>query len=116
MLTIRSPRPKLPKVTRDAVKRLSRAGQDRFWTLVATYAISDDGGLLLAVDAMATLDIAERGESQLRTEGLTVVGRDGQVKAHPLCSVVRDARSSHRLALKQLNLSTGNAEADKKGR
>ena len=37
-------------------------------------------------------------------QGLTVSGDRGQIKAHPLLSVIRDSRAQFLMALKHLNL------------
>jgi len=72
--------------------------------LIDEYGISDSGGLHYIktfTDAFTTelnaMDIVE-------VDGLTFQDRFGQVKAHPLCSVIRDARSQKLAALKALNL------------
>jgi P27 family predicted phage terminase small subunit len=40
----------------------------------------------------------------IEAEGLTVTGRDGQTKAHPLCNVERDARRAFAQTFKQLGI------------
>ena len=72
--------------------------------LIDEYQIIDAGGLLYIrafADAFTTelnaMDIVE-------TNGLTFEDRFGQVKAHPLCSVIRDSRAQKLAALKALNL------------
>jgi P27 family predicted phage terminase small subunit len=61
-----------------------------------------------AVDVLTTaLEAHQRAREARETiarEGMTVDGRDGQAKVHPLLAVERDARSGWLLALKQLGL------------
>ncbi len=40
----------------------------------------------------------------ISVEGLTVVGRDGQSKSHPLCSVERDASAAFARTFRQLGI------------
>ena len=68
------------------------------------YGISDAYGLDLLetyADAFTTelncQDIVDRN-------GLTFLDRFGQVKSHPLCSVIRDSRAQKLAALKALNI------------
>ena len=72
--------------------------------LIKEYQIEDSGGLVLIqtfADAysqeLSALDI-------VHDEGMTIFDRFNQKKAHPLLSVIRDARSQKMAALKNLNL------------
>jgi len=72
--------------------------------LIDEYGISDAGGLLYIqsfADAytqeLAAMDI-------VAVDGLTFLDRFNQIKSHPLCSIIRDARSQKLAALKHLNL------------
>jgi P27 family predicted phage terminase small subunit len=48
--------------------------------------------------------VARECRETIAAEGLTIIGRDGQPKAHPLCSVERDARAAFQRAIKQLGI------------
>jgi P27 family predicted phage terminase small subunit len=48
--------------------------------------------------------LARECRETIAAEGLTIIGRDGQPKAHPLCSVERDARAAFQRAIKQLGI------------
>jgi P27 family predicted phage terminase small subunit len=48
--------------------------------------------------------LARECREAIAAEGLTTIGRDGQPKAHPLCSVERDARAGFQRAIKQLGI------------
>ena len=41
---------------------------------------------------------------QIKKEGMTVVGRDGQLRPHPLLAVERDARQGYMAAIKLIGL------------
>jgi P27 family predicted phage terminase small subunit len=47
---------------------------------------------------------AREARETIDEEGLTIIGRDGQPKAHPLCSVERDARAAFQRTFKQLGI------------
>lgn len=56
---------------------------------------------------VSTLEAHQRAREArevIGEEGMTIVGRDGQPKAHPLCSVERDARAAFQRGLKQLGI------------
>jgi P27 family predicted phage terminase small subunit len=40
----------------------------------------------------------------IETEGLTIIGRDGQSRSHPLCVVQRDAAAAFQRTLKSLGI------------
>ena len=72
--------------------------------LIDEYGIADAGGLQsiqIFADAF-TLELDSM--DQVKIGGLTFLDRFGQVKAHPLLSVIRDARAQKMAALKSLNL------------
>jgi P27 family predicted phage terminase small subunit len=76
-----------------------------FWTrLVREYDIADAGGLaLLELAAQAYRRLVE-ARGILDKQGVTVMDRHGQVRAHPLVNVERDARIAVVATLKQLGL------------
>jgi len=77
----------------------------RWWhALVQEYAIEDHAGLLLLGQAMQAFDRAQEAKKLIDTEGLTVVDRFGQHKAHPAATVERDSRAAMISALRALNL------------
>jgi len=47
---------------------------------------------------------AREAREAIARDGMTVVGRDGQAKVHPLLAVERDARAGWLAAIKQLGL------------
>jgi len=68
------------------------------------YGIVDEGGLLLLQTAFEAFDMMRKAQRIINKDGLTFKDRFYQVKTHPLCNVVRDARAQFLQALKQLNL------------
>jgi len=68
------------------------------------YGISDTGGLHYIKTFASAFTLELDSTDIVQKEGLTILDRFGQVKAHPLCSVIRDARSQKLAALKALNL------------
>ncbi len=72
--------------------------------LIIEYSIDDVGGLLY-IQSFADAYTQELNAMDIvETDGLTFKDRFEQVKSHPLCSVIRDARSQKLAALKCLNL------------
>jgi len=72
--------------------------------LLTEYGIIDAGGILHIRTFADAYTQELNAQDIIDKEGLTFKDRFGQVKAHPLCSVVRDARSQKMAALKGLNL------------
>ena len=68
------------------------------------YGIYDTGGEILLVSCADAETIVLNCKDIINKEGLTIKDRFDQIKAHPLCAVMRDARSQKLAALKALNL------------
>jgi P27 family predicted phage terminase small subunit len=71
--------------------------------------VLDDYGLAnIAIDVLVSALEAHQRSRQCREvidrDGMTVVGRDNQVKPHPLLSAERDARGQWLAAIKALGL------------
>lgn len=88
----------------DPPGHLSREGKALWRRLLAEYGIDDAGGLVVLAVCCEALDRMRGAQQAVLAEGQTVTDRFGQVKAHPLLSVERDARSAFLQALKSLNL------------
>lgn len=68
------------------------------------YGIIDTGGQLL-LQTFADADTTERDAQDIvNKEGMIFTDRFDQKKAHPLLTVIRDARAQKMAALKALNL------------
>jgi len=94
----------LKNSTAKAPKHLSPEAR-RWWRkLQQEYAFEDQGGLLLLQTALEAFDRMRAAQGAIKEAGTTSLDRFGQLKAHPLLSVERDARAAMMAALKQLNL------------
>ena len=94
---------------------LSREAKSWWRKLVAEYAISDEGGVLILQTAMEAFDAMRRAQSTISTEGETIKDRFDQTKSHPLHAVARDSRAQFLAALKALNLDIEQEETGKDG-
>jgi len=84
------------------IRRESRAEVRR---LADEYGIEDAGGLLL-LQTFADADTTERdAQDVVNEDGLTLIDRFGQTKAHVLLTVIRDARAQKMATLKALCLN-----------
>jgi len=85
-------------------KHIRRESRAEVRKLIAEYGIEDAGGLLL-LQTFADADTAERDAQDIvNIEGMTLKDRFEQIKAHPLLTVLRDARAQKMAILKSLNL------------
>lgn len=76
-----------------------------WWTrLIAEYEIRDEAGFLILQSGLESFDRMRGAQTQIKRDGATFQDRFGQVKAHPMLPVERDARASLLSALKALNL------------
>ena len=85
-------------------KGLSAPSKTLWKRLASEYAIDDDAGLLLLQTAMEARDRMRGAQEAIERDGMTVLDRFGQRKAHPLLHAERDARAQMLTALKALNL------------
>lgn len=72
--------------------------------IINDYAIDDDAALEILQTALEARELAEQAQALVDSEGLTVKGDRGQVKAHPLLAVIRDSRAQFLAGIKALNL------------
>ena len=91
------------KVAR-APSHLGKEAQKWWRLIVSEFDLSDQGGLLLLQTAMEAFDRMRGAQRRIKKDGQTQRDRFGQLKAHPLFSVERDARSAMLAALRALNL------------
>ncbi len=73
-------------------------------SIIKEYDIDDSAGLRILQTACEAFDRMREAQKNIQRDGMTVMDRWGQIKAHPLCSVERDSRAQFLSALKQLNL------------
>lgn len=87
-----------------APKGLSTEAKAWWKRLRTEYEIEDDAGLLLLQTGLEAFDRMRHAQDAIRAEGMTVLDRFGQRKAHPLLPAERDARAQMLAALRALNL------------
>lgn len=72
--------------------------------ILKEYDISDEAGNAILQAGLEAFDQMHEAQRVVDKDGLTVRGDRGQIKAHPLLSVIRDSRAQFLMALKHLNL------------
>lgn len=88
----------------EAPKHLSKAAQ-AWWTQIHDeYEITDSAGRMLLQTALEAFDRMKAAAEKIHRDGETIKDRFEQLKAHPMLTVERDARSQMINALKALNL------------
>ncbi|MDD2851846.1 MAG: phage terminase small subunit P27 family [Desulfuromonadaceae bacterium] len=83
---------------------LSKEGKTLWNKLLNEYSIEDEAGLLILQTCCEAHDRMKECQTIIKTEGMQVADRFGQMKAHPLTVTERDSRSAMMQALKSLNL------------
>jgi P27 family predicted phage terminase small subunit len=86
------------------MKKLSKEAEKLKRSILKEYDISDEAGIAILETGMEAFDTMHKSQAVVDKDGLTVRGDRGQVRAHPLLSVIRDARAQFLMALKHLNL------------
>ena len=72
--------------------------------LASEFSIDDAGGRLLLITACESFDRLKLCQAQIAIDGQQVADRFGQLKAHPLLAVERDAKGQMLACLKALSL------------
>lgn len=85
-------------------KGLSAEAKRRWRAIQTEYRIADSAGLQVLTTYAEAFDRMRSAQQRIDKDGATYVDRFGQVKAHPLLPVERDARAAMLNALKCLNL------------
>ena len=85
-------------------KSLTSEAKSLWRRLVAEYGINDEGGCQILRVGLEAFERMRGVQAQIERDGITFTDRFGQVKAHPLLPVERDARAQYLAALKALNL------------
>lgn len=67
------------------------------------FVLEDEPGLAVLDVALRAFDTMHEAQAAVDRDGLTIKGDRGQLRAHPLLTVVRDARSQFLQAMKNLN-------------
>jgi P27 family predicted phage terminase small subunit len=87
-----------------APKALTSEARRIYRRLCRAYGIDDEGGFEILRTGLEAWDRMRQVHARIEADGVTFTDRFGQVKAHPLLSVERDARAQYLAALKALNL------------
>lgn len=96
-----------------APSHLTPAARSWFREIATDYQICDRSGLLLLQQAAECWDRAAELRKLIARDGACTKDRWGQVKAHPLLSAERDARSSFLQAIKHLQLDVAAVPKEK---
>lgn len=83
---------------------LSKEAKTIWKNIINEFEISDKAGLLILKTALEAFDRMRQAQRIIDKQGLTITDRFGQIRAHPLCPIERDARSQFLLSIKALNL------------
>ena len=86
-------------------KHLTAEGRQLWAKLRADFQIDDSAGLVLLQAAAEAHERGQQARRLIAEQGLTVLDRFGQAKAHPATAVERDARAQLLAALRALRLS-----------
>jgi len=86
------------------IKKLSTQAEKLKKAILKEYDITDEAGIAILQTAVEAMDLMRQAQRVVTKDGLTVKGDRGQIKAHPLLSVIRDQRAQFLMALKHLNL------------
>ena len=89
---------------KQAPQHLSQEAQNWWDRLLIEYEITDEAGFLILQTSLEAFDRMKSAQDVIAKDGQTIKDRFGQLKAHPLCNVERDARGAMLRALKALNL------------
>jgi len=84
--------------------KLSSRAEKLKKAILKEYDIIDEAGIAILQTAVEAMDLMRQAQKVVTKDGLTVTGDRGQIKSHPLLSVIRDQRSQFLMALKHLNL------------
>lgn len=84
--------------------KLSTEAKNLRKKILEEYSIDDAAGTHILNTACEAFDRMRVAQKAIEVDGITTMDRWGQIKAHPLCSVERDARAQFLAALKALNL------------
>jgi P27 family predicted phage terminase small subunit len=78
--------------------------------ILEQFTFEDEASLAILDTGLESFDLFHQAQEQVDREGLTVMGDRGQIKAHPLLSVIRDQRAAFLSALKMLRLDVSAEE------
>jgi P27 family predicted phage terminase small subunit len=88
----------------DSPHHLGKAEQRIWRDTLRDYEITSQTSLAVLTTALEAHQRARECREVIKREGMTMAGRDGQAKVHPLLAVERDARQAWLAALRVLGL------------
>lgn len=91
-------------MSKKAPTHLSTAAKKLWNDIFTEYAIDDAAGRAILRAALEAFDRSQDARKAINKDGMTVTGRDGQKRSHPLQTVERDNRAAFLAGLKALNL------------
>ena len=98
------------------MKKLSKEAEKLKAALLELSTVDDEAFRAILGVGMGAFDEVNDYKAIVDREGVTVKGDRGQIKAHPLLSVIRDARAQFLAAMKMLHLDEDEGQAKKPGR
>jgi P27 family predicted phage terminase small subunit len=77
----------------------------KLWrTVVREWELGEDGFPIL-LQALEALDEVRRAQDVLKKDGITAIGRNNEVIAHPVCRLLKNSRDQFLRAWRQLDLA-----------
>lgn len=83
--------------------KLNKEPKALFDSIKKEYSIEDPGGLALLQVVAESFQLMRQCQDKISKDGLIIKDKY-QLKAHPLCSVLKDSKAQMMAALKMLNL------------
>jgi len=87
-----------------APAHLSQDAKKIWKGILVEYQIDDIAGLKILRVALEAFDRAQAARRQIDMDGMTILGKEKQIKPHPLLANERDSRAAFLAGLKALNL------------
>src|SRR5438552_12288015 len=87
--------------------RLGRESAALWRKIVAEFGIEDPAGQTILRTGLEALERLRAAQAEVARDGITVIDRHGQRKAHPALAVERDARTGLLSAFRLLRLDPG---------
>ena len=83
---------------------LSAAAKKLWDAILNEFSVDDAAGQTILRVSLEAFDRSQDARKAINKDGMTVTGRDGQKRSHPLLTVERDNRAAFLAGLKALNL------------
>ncbi len=83
---------------------LSQESKKIWRGIITEFGIDDIAGSKILRVALEAFDRAQAARKIINADGMTVIDKAGQTKAHPLLPIERDSRAAFLAGIKALNL------------